>query len=135
MLKAYYLRVFVLVLKAQYVFYCGSPETVYTLVIIADNADIVFSGRKKTNKDVLSMVGVLILIDHDIPELVCVILKHIVVIFKKLNRLYNHIVKIHRVRVFKTLLIYPVKLGDSLAPEIAARFRFVFSRRNKLVLC
>ena len=81
------------------------------------------------------MVGVLILIDHDIPELVCVILKHIVVIFKKLNRLYNHIVKIHRVRVFKTLLIYPVKLGDSLAPEIAARFRFVLRRRNKPVLC
>ena len=63
-------------LKTQNIFNIRPAEFVDRLVIIADNAEIAVFCRQKAHKAELNRVGILILIDHDIAELLLIIIEH-----------------------------------------------------------
>ena len=54
-----------------------ATETIDTLVIVADNADVLMPRRKQTRQLILQTVGVLILVDKDIAETLLIVLAHI----------------------------------------------------------
>ena len=80
------------------------------------------------------MVGVLIFVHHNIPKFICIIFKHVRVVLEQIHRVYNHIVKIHRVGLLKPLLIDSVKLGNRLLSKVQTRLILILGGRNKLVL-
>ena len=70
------LRIREYMLKTQNIFNIRPAEFVDRLVIIADNAEIAVFCRQKAHKAELNRVGILILIDHDIAELLLIIVEH-----------------------------------------------------------
>ena len=103
--KANHLCVLKCIFKRKNIFDCSTTEFVDTLVIITDNADVSVFACKQAYKLILHLVSILILIDHDVLELISVIVKYIGCCFKKLYGIAKHIVKIHCVGCFKLCLI------------------------------
>ena len=73
LLKANDLCVFILLFKAQDIFYSRAAEAVDALVVIADDADILMPRREQRREHILRVVRILILVDHDIFEAVLIV--------------------------------------------------------------
>ena len=66
--------------KIEYVPDVGAAPTVDRLILIADHTDVVMVADDTFQHQVLDMVGVLVFIDHDIPEPIAITLAdHLVV--------------------------------------------------------
>ena len=83
------------IFKGKDIFNRSSSEFIDTLVIVADNADIAVFFGEHTDKLVLHLVGVLILVNHYVLKLILIIFKHLGALFKKQYGITEHIVKIH----------------------------------------
>ena len=55
----------------------------------------------------LYTIGILILVNHNVPKSLLPVLQNIRMMFKKLNRLVKQIIEIKRIIVKKNLLIFP----------------------------
>ena len=60
--QLYHLAVWKMRFKGKDVFHIGSPETVYTLVIVSHHADILILLGKEINQMELHIIGILILV-------------------------------------------------------------------------
>ena len=67
-------------LEAHNVFYGGTTEAINALVIVTYHADVSVTARQKLCQLILSVVGILILINHNITELSLIILSDITVL-------------------------------------------------------
>ena len=67
--------------KAQNIFNRRAAEAVNALVIVADHADVAVAVGKQRSKLILRVVGVLILVDHNIAKLPLIVFQHIGVFF------------------------------------------------------
>ncbi len=105
-------------LKAEYVLDGSSPEFIYTLVIVADNAYIVVPRGKHGCQNILCVVGILIFVHHDVMILVAIILKHLGKVAQKLDGIDYYVVKIHRVCGFKLRLILCICVRNKPAAAI-----------------
>ena len=114
-------RVRVTCFKAQDILDRRAAEAVNALVVVADHADVAVAVRQKPRQAVLCMVGILILIHHHIAELPSVVLGNILVFLQKADGVEDQIVKIHRVGVFKKLLVFCVAFADLAKPDILPR--------------
>ena len=124
----------ILKLEAHDVFNRCAAETVDTLVIIADNTKIFVSAGQKLGQPELRVVGVLILVDHNIAKTPLIILTDIFEIFQKRDGVDDDIVKVHRVRLFQLFLIHFIRLTDAHFSGIVACLFQVFVGGNQAVL-
>ena len=77
LLQTNHSRPFVLLLKGEDVFDRRPPEAVDGLVVVAHHTDVFPLPRQRGGQQILQVVGVLILINEDIAELVLPILPHL----------------------------------------------------------
>ena len=91
-------------LEVQDVPQVGSAPLVDRLVWVADHAEIVVS-REVANEQVLRTIGVLVLVDHHVAELLRVALAHGRRLLEELHRLEEQIVEVERVGLFERLRI------------------------------
>ena len=120
--------------KIQNVADIGSPEAVDRLVVVSDYAEIsVFSGEE-TDQLKLRVVGILILVDHDIAETVLIRTKHLVVGVEQLHGQHEQVVKVHRVVLAQSPLILVISVRDPLIAEADPNvFLPVLQRSDQLI--
>ena len=70
------------------------------------------------NQEVLRPVGVLVLVHHDVPELVRVELSRGLRCLEELDRLEQEIVEVERIAVLQRDDVLLVDLGDLLVAEV-----------------
>ena len=61
---------------------------------------------------VLSGIGVLVLVDEDVPEAPLVLLEHLGMATEELDRHREQVVEVHGPRLAQTVLVLDVGLGD-----------------------
>ena len=122
-------------LKAQDIPDIRPAELVNGLVVVSHYAEILIFSRQQAHQLKLGVIGVLILVHHDIAEPLLVILPHFSAAFQKLHRLHDQIIKIQGIVFLQQLLILLVDLSRLLLPEITACVQRKFFRGDQLVLC
>ena len=75
------------------------------LVIIADDKNIIVFFRQKIDEQILRIIGVLILVHHDIAKHILIFPKHLRMLLKELHREADEIIEIERVLRPQLLLI------------------------------
>ena len=85
---------FILLFKAQDVFDSCAAETIDTLIVIADDADILVPRREQCSEHILRVVRILILIDHYVFEAILIVFAGLLVSFEELYHVDYQIVKI-----------------------------------------
>jgi hypothetical protein len=120
-------------LEVQDVLNVGTPEPVDGLVVIADNSQIAVACSKQGDQAVLGCVGVLILVDEDVPEQVLITLQHLGVLLEKAHCEENQVVEVHGVVCSEEPLVLPV---DRCGHRVVERCRGLCERlgANELVL-
>ena len=122
--------------KIQNVADIGTPEAVDGLVVVAYDAQIPVLAGQQADQFELGVVGVLVLVHHDIAEAVLVRGQNLVVGVEQLHGLHQKVVKIQRVVLFQPLLVFFVGIRDAhIAKAESLVFLSVLERRSQLVLC
>src|SRR5699024_10769670 len=88
---------FILFLEIQDIFNGSAAETIDTLIVVADHTDILVLASQERRQQILQMVGVLILVNQDIAELLLIIVQNIWILLQQPDREQNNIIKVHRV--------------------------------------
>ena len=125
----------VLVFKVEDVFDGGSSEFIDTLVIIADHTDVVVTACQQADQQKLRIVGVLVLVHHDVAEAVAVLFQHIRELLEDAHGEDDDVVKVQRVGCLQALLVVVVYLGNHLLTVVASRFPQQVLRGHHFVLC
>ena len=99
--KTDYLCVFEALLERENILNRSSTEFIDTLVVVSDYADILRLFSEHRNKLVLHLVGILVLVNHNVFKKVLIVFQHIGAGLEQLDGIAEHIVKIHSVGVFK----------------------------------
>ena len=134
LLQADDLGVAVLVFKIQDVLDGGAAELVDALVVVADHADVLMSARQQADQQKLGVVGVLILVHHDVAEAVAVFFQHVGVLLENFDGKDDDVVKVQRVCRFQPLLVVAVDLADHLLAVVAVCLPQHVLRGEQLVL-
>lgn len=92
------------------------------MIVVPDNTEVLMPMGQQAYQPVLKLVGVLIFVHQYVFEQVLIMLQHVRILFKKLHRQKDNIVKIHRVGGFEPFLVLLVNSCNCFQPEI--RFRF-----------
>ena len=95
----------VVVLEIQYVLDIGPPETVDALGIVAYHADVLVSGGQFLYDEVLGIVGVLVLVHHDILESLLVFEQDFREIAEEHIGVEQQIVKVHDRSLFHPVAV------------------------------
>ena len=114
------LAVGIVLLEIQYVPDVGSPECVDALRVVTYDADVAVMTGKLPEKEILDSVGILVLIDKDVPEPVLVPFQDVLVAGEQLERLQEEIVEVHRVGLLQPPLIFLIDKGGLLRHWIGA---------------
>ena len=127
----------ILVFKLQDVFNGGTTEAVDGLVVVTHHADIFPFPRQRRGQQILQMVGILILVDEHIAELVLPVLPRLRMLQEQPHRVENQVVKVQRVRLPEPMLILSIELRNLLLAEVAALFalRQVVTGQEHPILC
>ena len=88
---------------------------------------------QQVEKLVLSVIGVLVLVDHHMFEAPAPSFPDILVSLQKTDGADQQVIEIHRVLLLETALVGPVDLRDRLLPPRADRVG-VLSRRQQGIL-
>ena len=108
------MRVRIILLKIEDVFDVRAAESVYRLVIVTDDADILSSAGEQAREFILALVGILILVNVDVFKLVLIELQHFVICVKKFDGEMQKIIEVQRVVLPQRVLIHRVDLGDDV---------------------
>ena len=116
----------VLLFKAEDVLDIGAPETVNALVVVTHHADVLPSSGQKVGQHILHVVGILVLVDKDVAELIPVVLQGLAVRLQQLHCVKDDVVKVQGVGVPQTAVIgsidpahpYPAPVPP-LLPQLA----------------
>ena len=123
-----------LLLKRKDILNSGTTELVDALVIITDNAQVAVTACQQADQQVLGVVGILILIDHDIAVAALVLLQHLRELLEQLDRQQNDVIKIEGVGFAQHLLIARVHPRGDLQSEIITGGTAQVIRRKELIL-
>ena len=126
----------VLFFKAEDIPDVRAAEPVNALVVVAHHADVVILPHQQTGQQVLQMVGVLILVDQDIAELLPVVRPHIGAALQQPDRVQNDVVEVQRIGVTQLFVVKCVYFTHSDAAPIVDLFPLLAKslRRLHLVL-
>ena len=106
------------VLEVEDVPEIGAAPLVDRLVRIADDAEVAMLAGQPLDQQVLRPVRVLVLVDHQVPELVAVALADRRRLLEQLDRLEQQVVEVERVRILQRLHVQLVQLADLLVARI-----------------
>ena len=127
----------VVLLELQDVADVGATPAVNGLVVVAHHHDVAVLRGKQARDFVLRMVGVLILVHHDVAEAQLVGFQHVGVVFQQQVRVQKQVIEVKRVGLLQALLQTFVHAGGHLAHRVvcllgehAGRFQLVFRRGN-----
>ena len=120
--------------KAQNVFNGCTAEFINTLIVIADNTEIAAAFREEFDEQILCVVGILVLVHHNIAELVLEVFQNIRAILQEADGIGDEIVKIHRIRFRKPLLIELVRLTNQRKTVVAPGSSDKLIRRYQIIL-
>ena len=134
LLKLYYSRIGIYLLKIKYIPDIGAPELIDRLVIIAHYAYIAVFPGQELNKLELDSVRILILINHDVPEPVLIGFKYIGPCLKEFNRFKKEVIKVKRIALLKLLLILGINSCHLLHAIITGCFKLKVRRCHELIL-
>ena len=104
----------VLRLKIKNILNRRASEAINTLVVITDHADILIASGEQGSKQVLQMIGVLILVDQNIAELSLIIIPHVLILLQNTDSQQNNIVKIDGVRTLEAFLVFLIEQCNAL---------------------
>ena len=99
-------------LEVQNVVDIGAPEAVDGLVVVTDHAEVAVPGCQKTDQLELGVVGILVLIHHDIAEAVLVVLQHFRMGVEQVHGLHQKVVKIQGVVLLQDFLVFLIAVAD-----------------------
>ena len=135
------LRVLEILFEFQDVPDIGAAPLVYALVVVADDADVVSLDSlfvlclcEHLDELVLSLVRVLVLVDHDVLEAPLILEEDRFILLKKLHGLEQQIVEVHGVVLAQSLVVQIVDLRDHAAVHLVAVDALVLLRRAPLFL-
>ena len=121
-------------LEMQNVLDGGPPELVDALVVVAHHAQVAAALGQQTDKPVLGVVGVLVLVHHQVAETVLVVLQHVGAGLEQAHGVDDEVVKVHGVGIGQAALVDPVGLGHLLQAEVVPGAGLEVLRRGELVL-
>ena len=97
-------------------------KLVDALVVIADDAQVLALLCKQTDKQILRVDGILVLVHHDVPKPVLIVLQNVRARNKERNGICDQVVKIHCVGVFEAGLIELVGFFRSIPADSPRRY-------------
>ena len=118
LLQAHHLGPGEVLLEMQNVLDGGPPELVDALVVVAHHAQVAAALGQQTDKPVLGVVGVLVLVHHQVAEAVLVVLQHVGAGLEQAHGVDDEVVKVHGVGIGQAALVDPVGLGHLLQAEV-----------------
>ena len=108
----------ILLLEAEDILDIGSPEAVDGLVVVAHHADILPASGQKPCQEVLEVVGILVLVDEDIAELLLVVGPHLLVLLEQMDGVEDNVVEVQGVGLPEPPVIAGIDLCDSGHPPV-----------------
>ena len=121
-------------LKVQNVLNGGTAETVDALVIVTDNADVLFRAGEQADQPELGHAGILILVHQQVAVLVLVELPHVRVVGQQLHGLVDEVIKIERTGLFQLFLVSCVDAGGLGALHVSGVVCKRLFRADQLIL-
>ncbi len=121
-------------LEAENILDSRSAEPVDRLVVVTDYAEILMTLRKQGHKPELRLIGVLILVHHNVLIKISVMFKHVRLFLEKLHGKADYVVEIQSVGVPQTGLVKPIELCYAHFAVIPLSCVFKLVRVYKLIL-
>ena len=121
-------------LKVQNVLNGGTAETVDALVIVTDNADVLFRAGEQADQPELGHAGILILVHQQVAVLVLVELPHILVLRQQLHGLVDQVVEVEGSCLPELFLVGGVDFGGNGSLGVPGRGAQRLLRADQLVL-
>jgi len=122
--------VLIALLEAENVGYVRTPEAVNALVVIAHHANVAVRACQQARQEKLQVVGILVLVNEYITELILIVCPHFLVALQQGHRMQDDVVKVQGVGLPELLvvkLIYFTNPGFSpispLLPQLAKLLR------------
>ena len=112
----------------------GTTECVDRLIVVTYYTDIVVSLGKEHYRIILRLVRILILVDHDVAELISIELEDIGIALEELYHIDEDIVEIHRVILDELHVIALIDLGILLPCGIRSRELLILLGAYHMVL-
>ena len=106
----------------------GASESIDTLVIITYNAEVAVFVCQESDELKLCIVGILILIHHDIAESLLIRIKNLRTSLEELNSLHDKIIKVHGVVLLESCLIFCICLGNLDLDKVILSCKSIFLR-------
>ena len=110
-----------ILLEAQYVVDLGPAPAIDRLVVVADTANVLVSLGQQSQPQILSNIGVLILIDQHVFEPALILLQHIGVHLENMQNLEQQIAEVDGIHHSEPGLIFGVEFRT---PAIGESMRF-----------
>ena len=111
--------VLIALLKAEDIGDIRAPEAVNALVVIAHHADVAVRARQQTRQEELQVVGVLVLINEYVAELILIVRAHLFVALQQGHRMQDDVVKVQGVGLPELLVVKPIYFTDPDFPPIS----------------
>ncbi len=125
---------FIILLEFKNVADGSAPETVNTLVIIPHDTQVAMTCGKQIHQYILTVVGVLIFIDHDIAELFSVFFQRFGTLTEQGYRIENDIVKVHSIGGQQSFLIKGINLCNRGLSDVGSGLLTIGIRCEHTVL-
>ena len=127
-------RLRIILLKIQDIRNIRPSKRVDTLRIIPHHTQILMRARELLRYHILRMIRVLILINQNISELLLILLQHLRVIPKQVDRLHQQIIKIHRIHLYQLHRIPLIHIRNHPLEGRIPRSQPILCRANQLIL-
>ena len=105
-------QVGVVAAEVEDVLYVGATESVDALGIVAHDADVLQPRGKLFDNEVLRVVGVLVLIDHDVLESVLILEQHIGEVAQEDVHVEEQVVEVHGHGIAQAVVVVLVDFGN-----------------------
>mgnify|MGYP007060499287 CR=1 FL=1 len=102
----------VLLLEGEDVLDGGPPEAVDGLVVVSHHAEVLIAPRQGGGQAVLQIVGVLILVNEDIAELLLVVAAHLLKAQQQAHGVEDDVVKVQGAGFPQPPLVLHINFGD-----------------------
>ena len=129
----------VVALEVEDVLYVGSAEGVDALCVVAHHADVLVSGSQFLDDEILRIVRVLVLVNHDVAEPLLVFEQHVGEVPQQHVHVEQQVVEVHGVAVVQPLVVHGVDLSHGgplgvLVGLVYFRVLHVVLRREQVAL-
>ena len=123
LLQLHHLRFRIILFEVQNIADVRTTPAINALVSIAHHADIMMLGRENLRQQILRMVGVLILVDHNIIKFILILVAYLFVLLEQTQRQQQQVIEIDSVISLQLLLISSINFCYLLLMKFACGLR------------